>query len=71
MVTKKRGLGRGLEALLPKKEEVAPPKDRSRRDSNRIHSARQVSAKGLFCRGIHCRAQRLDKSPGYHPAYCA
>ena len=26
MVTKKRGLGRGLDALLPKKEEVAPPK---------------------------------------------
>ena len=26
MVTKKRGLGRGLEALLPKKEELAPPK---------------------------------------------
>ena len=26
MVTKKRGLGRGLDALLPKKEEVTPPK---------------------------------------------
>ena len=26
MVTKKRGLGRGLDALLPKKAELAPPK---------------------------------------------
>ena len=27
MVVKKRGLGRGLDALLPKKEEAAPPKN--------------------------------------------
>ncbi|MBT6950091.1 MAG: ParB/RepB/Spo0J family partition protein, partial [Gammaproteobacteria bacterium] len=26
MAAKKRGLGRGLDAMLPKKEEVAPPK---------------------------------------------